>query len=103
MGQSIKVAEAVIAGDVAMFDTDRSLSGQDGENFASARDAAGAATFPAELATRLFAADASVDNVYVFSNAISVRRRGGWADGAADAVARLISNFFIVYPEEVAT
>jgi hypothetical protein len=98
MGQPIQV-DATRLGDVVLFDTDRSITGQDGAGYGSAAAAEASDTFPAKLATRVFGADGSVDHVFVASNQVVVRRAGGWSDDAMDAVSRVISEFFLYYPE----
>ena len=75
MGQPIQVA-ATRLGDVALFDTDRSISGQDGMGFASIAEAEAASEFPAKLAARLFDADSAVDHVFAASNQVVVRPPG---------------------------
>lgn len=96
MGMAITVSPARIVGDVAVFDTDRSVTGQDGAEFDSA--AAGAATTAAALlAQRLFAADAEVQHVFVASSQVVVRRRGAWDDPARDRAAAVIAGFFVHY------
>ena len=97
MGQPIEVAEPVVLDDVAVFDTDRTLSGQDGESF-SPDDATGS-TFPAELAVRVFAADGAADHVFVYSNTVSIRRSGGWDESTLQETHRLITDFFVFYDE----
>ena len=99
MGQTITVESNVI-GEVAVFDTNRSLTGQDGGEFASAEEAAAGDGFDAELALRLFAADAAVQHVYVLSNALTVQRTNGWDDAAVTAASGIIRDFFVFYPEE---
>jgi hypothetical protein len=98
MGQPIQV-DATRLDDVVVFDTDRSITGQDGAGFGSAAEAEASGTLPAELAGRLFAADGSVNHVFVASNQVVVRRSGGWSDGDVDAASRVISDFFLFYPE----
>ena len=98
MGQPIQV-DATRLDDVALFDTDRSITGQDGAGFASAGEAEASDSFPAQLAARLFAADASVDHVFVASNQVVLRRSGGWSDGDVDTASQVISDFFLYYPE----
>jgi hypothetical protein len=94
----IAVRPARIVGDVAVFDSDRSLTGQDGAGFDSA--AANASTIaPALLAQRLFAADAEIAHVFVASSQVVVRRRAGWDDAARDRAAGVITAFFVHYPE----
>ena len=98
MGQLIEVAQVVL-GDVAIFDTDRSLSGQDGETFLDAEGARQAATFSGPVARALFANDSDVSSVYVFSNAISVKRSSEWTVAQADDAADLIRKFLVYYEE----
>lgn len=98
MGQLIEV-EPVRLGNVVIFDTDRSLSGQDGETFTDAESAASAGTFPGLVAEALFAHDASLVSVYVYSNAISVRRSGDWTDAQTDEAGEVIRNFLVHYEE----
>ena len=102
MGQAIEVMKSTVLGDVAVFDTDRSLTGMDGYNYGSAAEAAGDSTWAAQLAERVFSADPSTSNVYVYSNTISVQRSGGWSEAERQDVASLISHFFIVYEENKA-
>ncbi len=99
MGQPIQVA-ATRLDDVVMFDTDRSISGQDGASFASAEEAAETAEFPAQLAARLFAGDSAVNHVFVASNQVVVRKRGGWTDDDVAAASQVIADFFLYYPPE---
>lgn len=99
MGQAIKVTSAVVVADVVMFDTDRSLSGQDGETYASADAARAGSTFPAELAERLFETDPAIAHVFVYSNVISVKRTKAWDDAAVADSRQVVENFFIVYEE----
>lgn len=96
MGQLIEVNHLLI-GDVALFDTDRSLSGQEGESYADPESAAAAGTFPGRVAEALFAAIPSIGSVYVFSNTISVKRSGGWADEIVESAAGIIRNSLVHY------
>ncbi len=97
MGQKIEISSAETIGDVAIFDTDRSLSGQDGERYRSAADATASSTLPARLAVRLFDADEALRSVYVTSNVVSVERAGGWDEGALEETGTLLSEFFAFY------
>ena len=97
MGQTISVSSPTVIGRVALFDTDRSLGGQDGEAFSSAAQAGVGVTFPALLAARLFAEDRLLSNVYVYSNVVSVERPSGWDESALDVVSGAIREFFVVY------
>lgn len=98
MGQPIQV-DATRLDDVALFDTDRSITGQDGAGFGSAAEAEASHVFPGKLAARLFGADGSIDHVFVASNQVVARRSGGWSDDDVDAASRVISDFFLYYPE----
>ena len=100
MGQPITVADATVAGDLAAFDADRSITGQDGVTFGSAAEAAEGTGYAAELAARIFTADAGVDHVFVASNQTVVRRDGGWDDSTLRAVAAVIEGFFVIYLDD---
>ncbi len=85
-------------GDVTMFDTDRSITGQDGSGFERPEDLPEVAdAIPEDLAVRIFRADPAVDHVFVASNVVSVRRSGGWVPDQVDALARVIADFFVFY------
>ncbi len=96
MGQIIKV-HGTVAGDSAIFEADRSLSGQDGGAYESLEETAGDATFPARLAARVFEEDPSVNRVFAGSNGVIVRRTGGWSDGDVARVGSVIEEFFVFY------
>ena len=98
MGQHIEVTATVID-DIVVLDTDRSLTGQDGAEYQTAAAAAADGTFPGVLATRLFEADDSVSNVFIASNAVVVRRAGGWEGGSVAATTGVVSDFFLFYPD----
>ncbi|HSF86764.1 MAG TPA: hypothetical protein VLG28_14065 [Acidimicrobiia bacterium] len=100
MGQPIQV-ETTTLGDVVIFDTDRSITGQDGAVYASRADAAALDRFPDQLAVRLFDADAAVNHVFVASNQVVVRRSSDWTEAAAAAASDVVANFFLYYPEVV--
>ena len=109
MGQLIRVA-TVPMGDLAVFDTDRSITGQDGHEYGSLEEARAGQTFPSELAARLFEADEEVRHVYVLSNTVVVRRSGGWEEEVLEGAAEVIRTFFVFYeqnkhkePEEATT
>lgn len=97
MGQLIEV-QPVRLGAVTIFDTDRSLSGQDGETYTRGEPIT-AGTFPAKLAAAAFASDETVHTVFVYSNTVSVQRDGEWSDQAVDTIAAAIRNFLIFYEE----
>jgi len=96
MGQRIEVS-VVPLGSVALFSTDRSITGQDGVGFQ--RDSAHGEGPPAEMARRLFQADSSINHVHVLSNTVSVRRDDDWDDDALDEASGVISGLFIHYPQ----
>lgn len=85
-------------GRVALFSTDRSLTGQDGVSLSPA--AADGADPPHDLARRLFSADNQIDHVHVLSNTVSVRRRQTWDDEAVAQARDVIANLFIHYGEK---
>lgn len=97
MGQKIEISSSVTLGDVAVFDTDRSLSGQDGERYRSVDEAANGSTYPAGLAGRLFADVDGVTSVYVTSNLVTIERAGGWDEERLDRAASVIREFFAYY------
>lgn len=96
MGQIISV-EGTIVGDSAIFDADRSLSGQDGGAYESLEETADDSTFPAQLAARVFEADSAVNRVFAGSNGIVVRRSGGWSEADLNAIGSVIEEFFVFY------
>ncbi len=102
MGQQITVSPQVV-GDVAIFDTNRTITGQDGSASGKPEaegSPADAGDFPGQLADRLLAVDASIDHVFVQSNVVTVRRSGGWDDPSVQAAADVIAGFFRFYPDE---
>jgi hypothetical protein len=96
MGQAIEV-EPQVVGDVAIFATDRSLTGQDGSGYESAAAAASDDRFPGRLAQRLYAADDRLNSVWIASNTAVLRRDGGWDDTAQTSTADVIRRFFLYY------
>ena len=98
MGQAIQV-EAKPIGNIVVFETDRSITGQDGTSYESAEAAASDNRFPGKLAQRLFTSDAALDSVWVASNTVVVERSGGWDDATTASAADVISNFFRFYAD----
>lgn len=96
MGQLIEVDHLVL-GDVALFDTDRSLSGQEGESYAEPETAAASGTFPGQVAAALLTELPTIQSVYVFSNTISVKQSGGWSVESAETAAGIIRNSLVHY------
>lgn len=85
-----------------MFDTDRSMTGQDGYEYASREEASRGETFPAALAVRLFESDPRIDHVYLLSNVVVARRSGGWDGDALESAAEVIRTFFVFYEQNKA-
>jgi len=96
MGQKIDVIATTI-GDVALFDLDRSLTGQDGLSYSAPPSGDSP---PAILARRLWEADEGIANVYVLSNSVSVKRQSPWTDDLVDTASDVVSNLFIHYEVE---
>lgn len=99
MGQTIEIKKVTPIGRVLVVDTDRSLTGQDGESFTGKQTAGQIDTFAARLAVGLFEADPEVDYVHVMSNTVSVRRRRDWDDDSMAASSEIVAEFFRVYPD----
>ena len=99
MGQTIEIKSVKPIDRVLVIDTDRSLSGQDGEGFTGATLAAQDDTFPAKLAVRLFGSDGEIDYIFVQSNTVSVRRLSDWDEASQQAAAQVVADFFRVYPD----
>lgn len=99
MGQPIELFKTTVLGDVAIFDTDRSLTGMDGYTYRTASEAREDSTLAGRLAGQIFEAEPGATNVFVYSNTVSVRRPGGWSDEERDRIGALIQHFFIVYEE----
>jgi ferredoxin--NADP+ reductase len=96
MGQRIAVT-AVPLGNVAMFDLDRSLTGQDGMTFFEPPQGS---TPPETLARRLWESDNHLQSVYVLSNTVSVRRETDWDQAEVESVSEIIANLFIHWEVE---
>lgn len=95
MGQTIQVKSTAIGG-VALFDTDRSLTGQDSHSFSGPSDRDDP---PALLANRLFDSDPSLLHVHILSNTVSIERDGGWDKPTLTAARTVIANLFVFYDE----
>jgi hypothetical protein len=102
MGQPIQV-ETTQVGDVVIFDTDRSITGQDGGVYGSHDEALSSDRFPAQLAARLFGADPGINHVFVASNQVVVRRQAEWTASQVDAAAGVVADFFLYYPDAVSS
>jgi ferredoxin--NADP+ reductase len=82
-------------GRLAVFSTDRSLTGQDGVGFTPTSSQSEGP--PAELARLLFRTDSSIDHVFIASNTVSARRESDWDDDSLDDVSGVISGLFTHY------
>jgi len=98
VGQQIEVDGVTVIDGNVVIATNRSLTGTDGEGFASSDDASASDTFPARLAAELFEADGTLTRVYVDQNAIILTRPGTWSDGDVGAASAVIESFFLFYP-----
>ena len=102
MGQSIEIQSIEVVDDSIIVMMNRSLTSQEGEAYDSLAAAAAAAdgedSFAAILAVRLFEADASIDRVYVASNAVVLTHAGGWDDATTSSLSSVIENLFLFYP-----
>jgi hypothetical protein len=96
VGQRIEVRPTVV-GDAAIFDTDRSITGQDGTSYTSPEEAADDRRFPGKLANELFATDEMTKSVWIASNTVVVTRDTGWPDPVLEAATNTISTFFLHY------
>lgn len=96
MGQRLTVSATPI-GSVAVFSTDRSVTGQDGAVFT--RDGPSSGGPASAIAAALFAGDPQIDHVFVASNTVSVRRAVSWDGSALGHAADVIAELFVHYPE----
>ena len=96
MGQRIEVKPTAF-GTSAIFDTDRTITGQDGTSYTSPDEAAADERFPGRLAVELFAADDSIQSVWIASNTVVLARAESWDEEALDAASAVIAQFFIYY------
>ena len=97
MGQRIEVIKATVMDEIVMIDTDRSITGQDGVAYPSRAEAEADTTFPGQLATRLFTADASTGSVFIGYNGVVISRNGGWDDASLQDAFQLVQDFFLHY------
>ncbi len=96
MGQLIAV-KATGIGTSAVFDLDRSLTGQDGRSFTTAPEPTDP---PSLLASRLFETDSGISSVYVQSNVVTVTRSDPWTEETLGQASEVITKLFVVYEEE---
>lgn len=98
MGQNVEIRNTVVMGDVLMIDTDRSLTGQDGQVLTPDLNGEGV---PRLLAERLFGLGLGIDHMYVLQNTVTVRRPGGWDDESSRAVTDITHAFLRYYTDEL--
>lgn len=98
MGQRIEIDGIRAVDGSIIVSTNRSLTGTDGEGYASLDEASAASTFPAKLAVDLFEADDRLSRVFVHQNVVVITRRDGWPYDARDAASLVIEEFFLFYP-----
>lgn len=97
MGQPIQVLSKTVLETIAMFATDRGVTGQDGFSYSPSDDLGGG--YPGRLAGEVFAADDGVEHVFVVFNQVVLRREGGWDDAALERTAAVINRFLVFYDE----
>ena len=93
MGQTIEV-KATELGEVAIFDLDRSLTGQDARIFTGSPEGD---TPPRTLARRLWRRVEEIESVHMLSNTVTVHRRSPWSPDTLDAARDVIANLFVHY------
>lgn len=96
MGQPIEV-NAVTLGRVALFDTDRSLTGQDGCSFSEQTEQSDP---PGLLANRLLESVPLITNIHVLSNTVTVSRSEDWNADLLDDATGIVAGLFVFYDED---
>lgn len=99
MGQTVEIRDIAEIGDTLLVDTDRSFTGQDGQEITPTQAGSGV---PDKLARALFDLDVGIDYVFVLQNNVSVRRPGGWDEPSVDAVKATTTEFLRFYDEDPA-
>jgi hypothetical protein len=96
MGQTVEIRDTVELGETLLIDTDRSFTGQDGQEITP--DKPGTAV-PGRLSEELFALNLGIDYVFVLQNTVSIRRPEGWNAESVDTVKETTSGFLRHYEE----
>ena len=96
MGRPIQTRTTVL-GDVLVLEGDRAITGQDGTSYADRAQAEVDGRFEGRLAVALFDADEDIDHLFVASNHVVARRRGGWTGEAGERLEAAVSGFFVHY------
>lgn len=97
MGQRIEIDGSRVVDDSIIFTTSRSLTGADGEGYATAAESSDVDTFAAKLASDLFESDNSITRVYVASNVAVVRTDDAWDSNRISDATKVIEEFFLYY------
>ena len=95
MGQRIQ-ATATILDNVAVLETDRTLTGQDGKGYSHPSETRSPSGL---LANRLREADPAIGHIHILSNMISIARDGGWGPGDLERALGVVSGLFEFYPD----
>jgi hypothetical protein len=94
MGQTVEVRATETLGENLLIDTDRSFTGQDGQEITPGSPGS---AVPGLLADELFGLGIGIDYVFVLQNTISVRRPAGWDSGSIDQVKEIAAGFLRHY------
>ncbi len=94
MGQTVEVRDTKTFGENLLIDTDRSFTGQDGQEITPGQPGS---AVPGLLAGELFGLGIGIDHVFVLQNAISVRRPTGWDSDSIDQVKEITTGFLRHY------
>ncbi|HEX6220294.1 MAG TPA: ferredoxin--NADP reductase, partial [Acidimicrobiia bacterium] len=93
MGQTIEVT-ATDFGEVAVFDLDRSLTGQDARIFTGSP---GGDAPTRVLVRRLWRRVEDIKSVHILSNTVTVQREAAWDGASLDDAKDVIANLFVHY------
>jgi ferredoxin--NADP+ reductase len=93
MGQTIEV-KAIEFGEVAVFDLDRSLTGQDARIFTGSPEGD---TPPRTLARRLWQQVDGIESVHILSNTVTVHRGSVWDTESIEDASEVIAKLFLHY------
>lgn len=99
MGQRIEIDGTTVIDNTAVFSTNRSFTGTDGEGFESGEAASVSGSIAGKLAAELFEADANLTRVYVDQNALIVATKDPWNEAGLGVVSEVIEDFFLFYPD----
>jgi hypothetical protein len=97
VGQSIVIESTESIDDSIIVTMNRSLTSQVGEGYDSHAAADDSDSFGALLAGRLFDTDDSIERVYVASNILVLKHRGGVEDASLASLSSVIEDLFLFY------